>query len=222
MSDNTVTLKGRLVHKHDTEAHWNLATNFAPLLGETIIYDPDETHPEPRYKTGIWDGVSEKTPEMMVTNLPFIDKNLSKIGHTHSVTTASTAPSGHLHTVTVKGTTGTNSGTAVTALTGVKVSSSASAAPGGHTHAYDRTTGITLTSTEVATDGSTTYVESISGSKPSLGGTKTFVTGVNGGSGSLTSDTTATNGIKYVESISSGSGSLVAYNAGVGNVAVTS
>lgn len=140
-------------------------------------------------------------------------KKVSHVGHTHEITTEDAAPQGHLHTVTVNGTTGTNSGTAVTALTGVKVSSSTSAAPGGHTHPYDKTTGITLTSTEVATDRSTTYVESISGSKPSLGGTKTFVTGVNGGSGSLTSDTTSTNGIKYVESISGGSGSLVAYNA---------
>lgn len=73
MSENTnqVILKGRLVHKHDTEANWKLAKNFAPLLGEIIVYDPDETHPYPRYKTGIWDGKSTKTEDMLINNLPF-------------------------------------------------------------------------------------------------------------------------------------------------------
>jgi hypothetical protein len=62
---------------------------------------------------------------------------------------------------------GTDSGTAVTALTGVKVTA-------------QPTIGLTA-NTETAT-GRIKYVESISG-----------------GSGSLTSDTTSTNGIKYVE-----------------------
>lgn len=62
---------------------------------------------------------------------------------------------------------GANSGTAVTALTGVKVT-------------VQPTIGLTA-NTATAT-GRITYVESISG-----------------GSGSLTSDTTSTNGIKYVE-----------------------
>lgn len=33
------TIKTRLIHKHDLEAHWNLAENFVPLQGELIIYD---------------------------------------------------------------------------------------------------------------------------------------------------------------------------------------
>lgn len=71
INTSAVVIKGRVLHKHDTEANWNKAVNFAPLLGETIIYDPDENCPYPRYKTGIWDGKSEKTSDMLIMNLPF-------------------------------------------------------------------------------------------------------------------------------------------------------
>jgi hypothetical protein len=68
---NQVIIKGKLIHKHDTEANWNKANNFYPLFGEIIVYDPDENYPYPRYKTGIWDGKSTKTDAMLVKNLPF-------------------------------------------------------------------------------------------------------------------------------------------------------
>lgn len=68
---NQVIIKGKLIHKHDTEANWNKANNFYPLLGEIIVYDPDENYSYPRYKTGIWDGKSTKTDAMLVKNLPF-------------------------------------------------------------------------------------------------------------------------------------------------------
>lgn len=71
MLENSVIIKGRICNKHDTEENWNKATNFAPLFGETIVYDPDLKHPYARYKTGIWDGKSEKTADMLVGNLPF-------------------------------------------------------------------------------------------------------------------------------------------------------
>ena len=71
MLENSVIIKGRICNKHDTEENWNKATNFAPLFGETIVYDPDSTHPYARYKTGIWDGKSEKTANMLIMNLPF-------------------------------------------------------------------------------------------------------------------------------------------------------
>lgn len=45
-------IKSRVILKHDTEANWKLATNFRPLNGEIIIYDPDDTHPLVRYKRG--------------------------------------------------------------------------------------------------------------------------------------------------------------------------
>ena len=37
-------LKARIVHKHDTEANWNKATNFIPKESEFIVYDMDDTH----------------------------------------------------------------------------------------------------------------------------------------------------------------------------------
>ena len=36
----------RIIHKHDTQANWDKATNFIPKLGELIIYDPDEEFDE--------------------------------------------------------------------------------------------------------------------------------------------------------------------------------
>lgn len=99
-----------------------------------------------------------------------------------------------------------NSGNAVEAITGVYVSSSTSAAPGNHTHTYEKMTKVKLAANAEASSGTIQYVQSISGTAPSLTGTKTFATGVTQGSGSLTSDTTATNGIKYVEEVALAAG----------------
>jgi hypothetical protein len=74
MLENSVIIKGRIRNKHDTEENWNKATNFAPLLGETIVYDPDSKHPYARYKVGIWDGESPKTADMLIMNLPFANQ----------------------------------------------------------------------------------------------------------------------------------------------------
>ena len=154
----------------------------------------------------------ENAPEG--TNIANTFAGKSNVGHTHEITTDSAAPQGHTHNVTVNGTTGSNSGTTITALTGVKVSSSSSAAPGGHTHNYDKTTGVTLTANTSTATGRVKYVESVSGSKPSLGGTTTFVTGVTEGEGHLESYDAVTEGtvvtnngarIKYVDSITPGS-----------------
>ena len=46
------TLQTRIQLKHDTEANWNLATNFTPLKGEIIIYEEDANNPYPRVKIG--------------------------------------------------------------------------------------------------------------------------------------------------------------------------
>lgn len=56
-------IKARVIHKHDTEAHWNLATNFIPKQGEIIVYDIDSTHSYERFKIG--DGTTN------VNALPF-------------------------------------------------------------------------------------------------------------------------------------------------------
>lgn len=68
------TIKTRIIHKHDIEANWNLATNFTPKQGEIIVYDVDAIHAYERFKIG--DGVTN------VNSLPFsyshIDKKLDK------------------------------------------------------------------------------------------------------------------------------------------------
>lgn len=64
------TLKTRIIHKHDTEAHWNLAENFIPKQGELIVYDIDDTHTYERFKIG--DG------QTLVSALPFADTTYSE------------------------------------------------------------------------------------------------------------------------------------------------
>ena len=61
----TKTIKTRIVNKHSTESDWKKAINFVPLLGELIIYDPDEMYFYSRFKIG--NGISN------VNDLPFVD-----------------------------------------------------------------------------------------------------------------------------------------------------
>lgn len=62
-------IKSRIVHKHDVEANWLLATNFTPKQGEIIIYDIDDNYSYERIKVG--DGVHN------VNDLPFSTDNLT-------------------------------------------------------------------------------------------------------------------------------------------------
>jgi hypothetical protein len=61
-------LKARIVHKHDIEANWLLATGFTPRQGEIIVYDIDENYNYERIKIG--DGSNN------VNALPFVDDAL--------------------------------------------------------------------------------------------------------------------------------------------------
>jgi hypothetical protein len=45
-------IKSRIIHKHDIETNWLLATNFTPMNGEIIIYDEDENYSHKRIKIG--------------------------------------------------------------------------------------------------------------------------------------------------------------------------
>lgn len=68
-------INARFQNKHDVEANWLNLTNFIPLQGEFIIYDPDENYSYPRVKVG--DGVLD------INTLPFItngDEFLKKTG----------------------------------------------------------------------------------------------------------------------------------------------
>lgn len=140
-------------------------------------------------------------------------------------TTTSVAPNSHTHNVTVSGTTGANSGTAISAVTSVgtlsggsgeltsvttkgtndityveSVTHTAASLTGTKTFNTNAIRDIALSASDTSTAGPK-YVESISGNAPSLTGTKTFVTAYNsfsGGSGSLISNTTVTGGIPYL------------------------
>lgn len=48
-------VKTRVKHKHDTQANWEIS-DIVPMLGELIVYDPDDTFSSPRIKIG--DGVN--------------------------------------------------------------------------------------------------------------------------------------------------------------------
>lgn len=56
-------IKSRIIHKHDVESNWLLATNFTPKQGEIIVYDTDSNHNYERFKIG--DGIHN------VNELPF-------------------------------------------------------------------------------------------------------------------------------------------------------
>ena len=78
------TLKTRIINKHDTEENWNKATNFIPLKGEVIIYDPVQFPPDSSYsgsdfirglgysKIKVGDGTTK------VSDLPFVDDQMTE------------------------------------------------------------------------------------------------------------------------------------------------
>ena len=77
---NPKVFNGRIVMKHDTEGNWNLATNFRPLPGELIIYEPDEVHPYPRLKVGVAeDPNANPVVGKLVSELPFADEHTETI-----------------------------------------------------------------------------------------------------------------------------------------------
>lgn len=59
-----VEINTKIINKHDTEENWNKVSGFSPMLGEIIVYDPDENYDYPRIKVG--DGVTN------VSLLPFV------------------------------------------------------------------------------------------------------------------------------------------------------
>lgn len=74
-------LKSRIINKHDLEVNWLKATNFAPMIGEIAIYDPDATHAYSRFKIG--DGVTN------INALPFIEAlPWGNTPHTYLITDA--------------------------------------------------------------------------------------------------------------------------------------
>ena len=63
---NIKQINSRLQQKHDIEVNWNKAVNFIPLLGELILYDPDETYNYTRFKVGDGIKVTKDLPFVMI------------------------------------------------------------------------------------------------------------------------------------------------------------
>lgn len=59
------TIKGKVAHKHETEADW-LLSSYVPDAGEIIVYDEDINYNYPRFKVG--DG------DKIVKDLPFVQE----------------------------------------------------------------------------------------------------------------------------------------------------
>ena len=77
---NPKVFNGRIVMKHDTEGNWDLATNFRPLPGELIIYEPDETHPYPRIRVGVAEDLNANpVVGKLLSELPFADEHMEAI-----------------------------------------------------------------------------------------------------------------------------------------------
>lgn len=71
-------MNARILHKHDTEVHWNRAAGFIPREGELIIYDVDESYSQPRFKVGNGETVAKDLPFATVEGVEFKD-NLMNI-----------------------------------------------------------------------------------------------------------------------------------------------
>ena len=66
-------INSRVQQKHDIEVNWNKAVNFIPLLGELILYDPDENYSYTRFKVG--DGIK------VAKDLPFVMIDAMQVMH---------------------------------------------------------------------------------------------------------------------------------------------
>lgn len=42
----------RMQQRNDVEENWNKAINLIPLMGEIIVYNPDQNHSNTRFKIG--------------------------------------------------------------------------------------------------------------------------------------------------------------------------
>lgn len=148
------------------------------------------------------------TDEVAGTYMVVTDASPSDI----STSTANAAPNEHTHDITISGTTGTNSGSAVKAVTAVGANGTATVLTGVKASSSENflvslTNGSGgLTSDTTSTDG-ITYVESVTHTAASLTGTKTFNTDAIKNV-TLSASTTSTDGPKYIEDVTHTAASL--------------
>lgn len=84
----TKEIKGRVILKHDIEAHWLLATNFIPLPGEIIVYDIEVdangktlTLPEDRTEPYTYERFKIGDGKTLVGALPFADAHKADMAY---------------------------------------------------------------------------------------------------------------------------------------------
>ena len=68
-------VKTRIVHKHDLEKNWDLASNFIPKQGEIIIYDIENDAadlPEGRTELITYERIKVGDGATIVKALPFV------------------------------------------------------------------------------------------------------------------------------------------------------
>ena len=208
-----------------------------PLLARYNVANKHGTYDTAytRYHTGAY--VDTSTGELYSEGSKVLTENNSTVDAVTSISggsgsftpttkylhksTASAAPNSHTHNVTVSGTTGNNSGSAVKAVTGYASFSGGSGSASLSVYSSDTAT----TADTAASSGRVPYISSASHTAASLGTASTGTVSISGGSYSGTtkymkvSTTTADTG---TVGISGGSGSLTSYDASSGGNAKTS
>lgn len=76
MGQITKQIKGKIIFKHKTEADWKLSS-YVPDEGEQIIYDPDESHTNPRIKIGDGQKIADDLPFTLDIGLTVVDGKLN-------------------------------------------------------------------------------------------------------------------------------------------------
>ena len=79
-----VVPNSRFVPIHGKESVWEQVTNYIPLLGEMIIYEPDSEHEYPRFKVGDGKNLPKDLP-FAADGIPGFDPEhivAERVGHT--------------------------------------------------------------------------------------------------------------------------------------------
>lgn len=126
--------------------------------------------------------------------------SITGVGTLPNLTFNTTAASGQAYIKSLSKSSYTPAGSVSATFTGSQVSRDVSITAAGSVSLTNGTPP-TLTFSSVTSTGAQRYVQSISSTAASADGTDTFVKTISGGRGSLTTNTSSSGGIKYVESV---------------------
>lgn len=144
--------------------------------------------------------IDYKSPTFGTTDI----YSITGVGSLPSLASNTTAAGGIAYVISLAKGGYTPAGSVTASFTGSASTGTVSLTPKG-TVALTNGTAPTFTISSATSTGAYGYVSGISNTAAKANGTANFIKTINGGSGSLTADTTATNGITYIESISKGS-----------------